>query len=91
MMTERAVETELKALLETESVMDIEFVKANGDVRKMQVTRKPENIGVEHEYTDSTSERHQSPDTQVVWSVLDGNWRSFRWDRLNSYKVVVDA
>ena len=63
-------------------VVEIEFLKADGSLRKMKATLQEDIIPKVEEKAD----RKVNPDTQVVWDTTVGGWRSFRWDRLQGTK-----
>ena len=67
-----------------DGVIEIEFLKADGSVRKMNATL---NEGV-IPHVEENAERKANPDTQVVWDTEVNGWRSFRWDRLQGIKVT---
>ena len=56
----------------------LEFVKADGTVRKMNATLQESVVP----HVEANTERKTNPDIQVVWDTTANGWRSFRWDRL---------
>lgn len=65
-----------QALLDDTIVL--EFVKADGTVRKMNATLQESVVP----HVEANTERKTNPDIQVVWDTTANGWRSFRWDRL---------
>ena len=65
-----------------DGIIELEFQKADGSVRKMNATLQ-ESI-VPHTITKKDKE----PNTEIciVWDTDLGEWRSFRWDRLKTFK-----
>tara|TARA_R110000796_G_C14251856_1_gene398718 strand:+ start:260 stop:520 length:261 start_codon:yes stop_codon:yes gene_type:complete len=63
-------------------VIEIEFLKADGSVRKMNATLNESVVP----HVEENAERKANPDTQVVWDTEVNGWRSFRWDRLQGIK-----
>jgi hypothetical protein len=74
-------------------VETIKFIKADGSERIMRATLSPEYIR-----SDTIVDRNQAAsqvnttltaeiqpkESQVVWDVDQGAWRTFRWDRLKN-------
>ena len=65
-----------------DGVIEIEFLKADGAVRKMNATLNESVVP----HVEENAERKANPDTQVVWDTEVNGWRSFRWDRLQGIK-----
>ena len=65
-----------------DGVIEIEFLKADGSVRKMNATLNESVVP----HLEENAERKANPDTQVVWDTEVNGWRSFRWDRLQGIK-----
>ena len=65
-----------------DGVIEIEFLKADGSVRKMNATLNESVVP----HVEENAERKANPDTQVVWDTEVNSWRSFRWDRLQGIK-----
>ena len=61
-----------------DGVIEIEFLKADGSVRKMNATLNESVVP----HVEENAERKANPDIQVVWDTTANGWRSFRWDRL---------
>ena len=78
-MTEEDKNNLLKKL-KTE-IVNIEFEKADGTIRKMKVT-------LLEKYTKSNSDELNIEKPFIpIWDVDKSNWRSFRWDRMVNYNV----
>ena len=74
----------------TQNVMVVDFTKLNGDKRVMTCTLR-EDIKPPATKTDTMSLKKVRDVTEAVISVWDVNakgWRSFRYDRVNSVKIV---
>ena len=65
-----------------DGVIEIEFLKADGSVRKMNATLNESVVP----HVEENAERKANPDTQVVWDTEVNGWRSFRLDRLQGIK-----
>ena len=65
-----------------DGVIEIEFLKADGSVRKMNATLNESVVP----HVEENAERKANPDTQGVWDTEVNGWRSFRWDRLQGIK-----
>ena len=80
---------DLKAQLE-QNVLVVDFTKLNGDKRVMTCTLR-EDIKPAATKTDTMSQKKVREISDAVVSVWDVNakgWRSFRYDRINSIKIV---
>lgn len=84
------VNQELEDLLVSGELVEITFVKANGERRVMECVGKPEDVGIDFEYSNDSTHK-ASPGTRTVWDIANGGWRSFRWDRLESFEVITGA
>jgi len=60
------------------NIIELEFLKADGTLRKMKATLKESIVPNVEPNTD----RKTNPEVQVVWDTAVNSWRSFRWDRL---------
>lgn len=78
----------LKGIL-NETVVTVEFIKADGTERSMKCTLS-EAFGAKHvnSTTDSTP-RKPNPEVCAVWDVTQSAWRSFRWDRLKRIEFTL--
>lgn len=74
----------LRELLK-EQVVEIKFHKADGSLRTMLATLKPQALPAITESASNT--RTENPDVLAVWDTQVQGWRSFRWDRLQSYQA----
>lgn len=80
--------SEVVALL-NEGVVEVEFLKTNGEYRKMSATLKPELLPeVVREIEEKAEPRKKSEDALAVWDCDAKGWRSFRWDRLEKVNGV---
>lgn len=76
-------------------VVDVDFIKTNGDKRHMRCTKDPKFIEarLERKYPDGLPEvtRHKAPNPDVVsvWDLDKDEWRSFRKDSVVHYSVEV--
>jgi len=59
--------------------VDLEFIKADGTLRKMVATLSDDFIVYENAPTNS---KKQSDFALPVWDTEANGWRSFRWDSL---------
>lgn len=82
--TDPNTKNQVRKLL-TEGLVELTFVRADGVVRTMESTLRPDLI------PKLPMDSHVGPPNeglQVVWDVKanegTGGWRSFRWERLNS-------
>jgi hypothetical protein len=64
------------------NIIELEFLKADGSIRKMNATLKESIVP----HVEASTDRKINPDTQVVWDTELNGWRSFRWDRLQRIK-----
>lgn len=62
-------------------VVDVDFVKQNGEARHMRCTLSEDIVPAQPEQTGRPA-RKSNPDVQRVWDVEKSAWRSFRWDSL---------
>ena len=71
-------------------ILDVEFRKVDGTVRKMQCTRNYDDHRVKIAFSDVDKElqRKKNPDICRVWDVEKQAWRSFRFDSMISVAVV---
>lgn len=74
----------LKKLL-SENIMQVEFEKADGSLRKMKCTLNEKFLPAPVA-SDEEVNRNRKPneEVQVVWDVESNGWRSFRYDRIKS-------
>ena len=64
----------------------VEFKKVNGEYRKMQCTLDEQRVPVRGE---PSRVKKPNDDVQAVFDVLKEDWRSFRWDKLETVNGVV--
>ena len=80
---------DLKFQLE-QNVVTVDFTKLNGDKRVMTCTLR-EDMKPQATKADTMSQKKVREISDAVVSVWDVNakgWRSFRYDRINSIKIV---
>jgi hypothetical protein len=77
---------ELTALLEN-AVVEVEFTKVNGDLRKMKCTKNYDSIPKE---MHPIGKNIKAFDDAVirVYDLEVAGWRSFRADSIKTFKVV---
>lgn len=63
-------------------IIDIEFVKTNGETRLMTCTLQANSLPAKDQVTESA--RQKNPDVCAVFDTISQGWRSFRWDSLLS-------
>ena len=66
-------------------VAEVVFTKADGSERKMLCTLQDKYIAIK-----PTSEREKNNDVLSVWDIDKGAWRSFRYDRVISWKPIAE-
>ena len=62
----------------------VEFLKADGSVRKMTGTLDPLIISTYYTEPEVTKPRRVNEDVCKIFDLDNNKWRSFRWDRLQS-------
>ena len=67
-------------------VVEVNFTKTNGDLRRMNCTLVPEYM---HTKPSEDGARKSNPAVAAVWDLDKDGWRSFRYDSVKS--VVVDG
>jgi|TARA_R110002073_G_scaffold93087_1_gene217705 hypothetical protein len=70
-------------------IVQVEFLKADGSLRKMNATLNESIIPKIKE--DATKEKKVNPDICIIWDTDANAWRSFRWDRLQEVKEIAWA
>ena len=75
-----------------EGIVEVKFVKVNGEERVMLATLNESLIPVDlwpQDNPDVIVERSMpNPDVQRVYDVEKDAWRSFRWDSLISWDIA---
>jgi|TARA_B110000259_G_scaffold165194_1_gene191842 hypothetical protein len=84
--TEQHEQDSIKTAL-INGTVEIEFLKADGTLRKMKATLSESVVPKSKEDTN-TKEKKVSPDVCIIWDTEAGAWRSFRWDRLQEVKEL---
>ena len=65
-----------------DGIIEIEFTKADGTLRKMKATLQESIVP----HTDRRVDKKPNTEACVVWDTEIQQWRSFRWDRLQTVK-----
>lgn len=72
-----------------EGIVEVEFLKSNGDYRKMSATLKTDILPeVIREIEEKAEPRKKNDESLAVWDCDAKGWRSFRWDRLQKVDGV---
>lgn len=73
-----------------ENVIEVRFVKVNGEERVMHCTLLPEHLPpvADIKHIDEQHQKEENKETLVVWDVQKGGWRSFRIDSVNYVQVL---
>lgn len=80
MFLEEFIQDQVRADLK-EGVVEVVFTKADGSTRTMKCTKKEDVLPP----SDETGEpRLENQDICIVWDVEKDDWRTFRWDRVQS-------
>lgn len=66
----------------TKGIVEIEFQKADETLRKMKATLQESIVP----HVDKKKDAKPNTDVCVVWDTEIEQWRSFRWDRLKTFK-----
>jgi len=66
----------------TKGITELEFLKADGSLRKMKATLQESIVP----HTDTKKDKEPNADICIVWDTDLEAWRSFRWDRLKTFK-----
>ena len=79
----------IKEDLQTNKTLVVEFTKKDGEVRRMRCTLDPSNVGEVYEYKGSTQSKigEKVQESQSVWDIEKGAWRSFRFDSVLDWYV----
>lgn len=75
-----------------ENIIEVVFMKANGDKRTMHCTLRKEFLPESYSNDEGEEkEFHKSnPDTLAVWDVQNRGWRSFRINSIE-YAQIIDG
>ena len=65
-----------------DGIIEIEFQKADGSLRKMKATLQESIVP----HTATKKDKEPNTEACVVWDTDLSQWRSFRWDRLQTVK-----
>lgn len=66
-------------------IIEVTFTKADGSLRKMRCTLQEGS----YPQPEAGKERKEHPNVCVVWDVDLQDWRTFRWDRLQSVSTEI--
>ena len=66
----------------TKGITELEFLKADGSLRKMKATLQESIVP----HTDTKKDKKPNTEICIVWYTDLSQWRSFRWDRLKTFK-----
>ena len=66
----------------TKGITELEFLKADGSLRKMKATLQESIVP----HTDTKKDKEPNTDICIIWDTDLEAWRSFRWDRLKTFK-----
>ncbi len=80
-------QTDLASLLK-ENVVEVTFTKADGEQRVMPCTLKESLLPTAPVSTETKPKENKDPNLFKVFCTDKQQWRSFRFERLISYKVV---
>lgn len=69
-----------------ETVVTVTFTKTNGEERTMLATLNPEAF---KDYSYSGKGKAENPDICAVWDTEINEWRSFRYDSVNSFSLTL--
>ena len=65
-----------------DGIIEIEFQKADESLRKMKATLQESIVP----HTATKKDKEPNTEACVVWDTDLSQWRSFRWDRLQTVK-----
>jgi len=80
-------QTDLATLLK-ENVVEVTFTKADGEQRVMPCTLKESLLPPALDTKETKSKENKDPNLFKVFCTDKQQWRSFRFERLISYKIV---
>ena len=66
----------------TKGIVELEFQKADETIRKMKATLQESIVP----HTDTKKDKKPNTEICIVWDTDLSQWRSFRWDRLKTFK-----
>lgn len=71
--------SEVLDLLKRE-IVDIEFVKVNGETRVLTCTLNPAILPAQTDLEEHVQKKTPNPDVCAAFDTFNQGWRSFRWD-----------
>jgi WYL_2, Sm-like SH3 beta-barrel fold len=75
------------------NVVEVHFIKVNGEERKMRCTlmaeHLPQNTDMKH--LDEQHARAENKDVVAVWDIEKGGWRSFRVDSVTYVSDITQS
>lgn len=73
-----------------EGICTVEFTKKNGDKRVLKCTLRMDTIPEEFVPTGEST-RAKNNDARTVFDVENNQWRSFRWDAVESFTFDISG
>lgn len=70
-------------------VVNVEFEKANGDLRKMRCVGYPEAVGLSYDYK-TEGVKNKKDGIESVWDLEKDAWRSFKLESVVNWSVEND-
>lgn len=77
---------EYKSVLK-EQILNVEFTKADGSIRKMRCSLRPDDLPAVEASKSEASTKKPSTEVVAVWDLDAQGWRSFRIDSVKSYSA----
>lgn len=72
----------------SENVLNVTFIKVNGEERVMECTLMPEVIeNYKAKNEGIVTEKPKNPSTMTVWDMVVNNWRCFRLESVTSVSL----
>ena len=79
--------TGLQNALESYEIVEVSFLKANGDLREMVCCIKPEVVGDVYDFVGGTESNVIDADLQRVWEPAIKEWRNFHYSAVQNWSV----
>jgi hypothetical protein len=70
------------------SILNVIFVKKNGDERRMRCTLHPDFLPKQVDLEEAVQKKTPNADTLAVWDLDKEAWRSFRYDSIIGFSEV---
>lgn len=77
----------LRGALESNEIVSVSFIKANGNIRDMICVQSPEVVGDEYEYSENEQVNDGDPDNQLVWEQKIKEWRKFKYSNVIKWSI----